>query len=98
MRKQVEILPHPRQARQCPDEDLQGDREGGSEPWAPYDGWRAPGRRDQGGNGRSSLIHSELLFLKLPVLFFNPWLKRRTEWADDLDPAERLATPVSAAA
>jgi hypothetical protein len=32
------------------------------------------------------------------LLFFNPWLKRRSEWADANDPAERLATPLSAAA
>lgn len=69
--------------------------------WAPYDGWlRAHGRRDPKWWERAidSLIHSELLFLKLPVLFFNPWLKRRTDWADAHDPAERLATPFSAAA
>jgi hypothetical protein len=38
------------------------------------------------------------LFLKLPVLFFNPCLKRRTDWADASDPAERLASPVAAVA
>ena len=43
-------------------------------------------------------IHSELMFLKLPLLFFNPWLKRRTDWADAHDPAERLASPMSVAA
>jgi hypothetical protein len=69
--------------------------------WAPYDGWlRAHGRREPKWWERAidSLIHSELLFLKLPVLFFNPWLKRREDWADAHDPAEELATPVSAAA
>ena len=69
--------------------------------WAPYDGWlRAHGRRDPKWWERAidSLIHSELLFLKLPILFFNPWLKRRTDWADAHDPAEVLATPVSATA
>jgi hypothetical protein len=69
--------------------------------WAPYDGWlKARGRREPKWWERAidSLIHSELLFLKLPVLFFNPWLKRRTEWADEHDPAERLASPMSAAA
>src|SRR5204863_348674 len=29
-----------------------------------------------------SFIHSELLVLTLPVLFLNPRLKRRTQWAD----------------
>jgi hypothetical protein len=69
--------------------------------WAPYDGWlRAHGRRDPRWWERliDSFIHSELLVIKLPFLFFNPWLERRTEWADTHDPAERLATPVSAAA
>jgi hypothetical protein len=69
--------------------------------WAPYDAWlKAHGRRDPKWWERmiDSLIHSELMILKLPILFFNPWLKRRTDWADAHDPAERLASPMSAAA
>jgi hypothetical protein len=69
--------------------------------WAPYDGWlKAHGRRDPKWWERviDGFIHSELIFLKLPVLFLNPWLGRRTEWADDHDPAERLASPIQAAA
>ena len=69
--------------------------------WAPYDGWlRAHGRRDPRWWERAidGFIHSELIFLKLPVLFFNPWLRRQTEWADASDPAERLASPISEAA
>jgi hypothetical protein len=69
--------------------------------WAPYDGWlKAHGRRDPKWWERAidTFIHSELLVIKLPILFFNPWLKRRMEWADANDPAERLATPLSAAA
>ena len=69
--------------------------------WAPYDGWlRANARRDPKWWERAvdTFIHSELLFLKLPVLFLNPWLGRRTDWADDGDPAERLASPIQAAA
>jgi hypothetical protein len=30
-------------------------------------------------------VHSELLFLKLPVLFVHPSLKRRTAFADEED-------------
>jgi hypothetical protein len=69
--------------------------------WAPYDDWlRRHGRRDPKWWERAidSFIHSELMILKIPILFFNPWLKRRTEWADANDPAERLVAPLSAAA
>ncbi|MEA3031281.1 MAG: hypothetical protein QOG13_2606 [Sphingomonadales bacterium] len=69
--------------------------------WAPYEAWlKANGRRDPAWWERAidGLIHSELLFLKLPVLFFNPRLRRRTDWADDHDPAESLAPPMAAAA
>ncbi|MEI9851370.1 MAG: ferritin-like domain-containing protein [Sphingomonas sp.] len=64
--------------------------------WAPYDGWlKANGKREPRWWERAidGFIHSELLFLKLPVLFLNPFLKRRTDWADAHDPAERLASP-----
>jgi hypothetical protein len=57
--------------------------------WAPYDGWlKANGKRDPKWWERAidTFIHSELLFVKLPVLFVNPWLKRRTDWADSHDP------------
>lgn len=53
--------------------------------WAPYDGWlKANGKRDPRWWERAidGFIHSELLFLKLPALFINPWLKRRDDWAD----------------
>jgi uncharacterized ferritin-like protein (DUF455 family) len=69
--------------------------------WAPYDGWlKANGKRDPKWWERAidTFIHSELLFLKLPLLFVNVWMPRRTDWADAHDPAERLASPVAAAA
>lgn len=53
--------------------------------WAPYDGWlRAHGKREPRWWERAidTFIHSELLFLKLPVLFLNPFVRRRTDWAD----------------
>jgi len=67
--------------------------------WAPYDGWlKANGKRDPKWWERAidTFIHSELLFLKLPVLFLNPFVARRTDWADAQDPAQRLATPLPA--
>lgn len=57
--------------------------------WAPYEGWlRAHGKRAPRWWERAvdSFIHSELLFLKLPVLFLTPRLRRRTDWADAHDP------------
>lgn len=69
--------------------------------WEPYDGWlKAHGRRKPKWweHAIDGMIHGELLFLKLPLLFLNPRLARRTEWADASDPAERLASPVAAAA
>lgn len=56
--------------------------------WEPYDGWlRANGKRDAKWWERAidSFIHSELLFLKLPILFLNLGMRRRTNWADEID-------------
>jgi hypothetical protein len=67
--------------------------------WAPYDGWlKANGKRDPKWWERAidSFIHSELLFLKLPALFLNPFVARRIDWADAQEPAQRLATPLPA--
>jgi hypothetical protein len=53
--------------------------------WAPYEGWlRTNGRREPRWWERAidGFIHSELLPLRLPVLFLNPRLRRRTDWAD----------------
>lgn len=57
--------------------------------WAPYDGWlRAHGKREAGWWERAvdGFIHSELLLLKLPILFLTTGLKRRSDWADAHDP------------
>jgi hypothetical protein len=59
--------------------------------WAPYDGWlRAHGKRAPKWWERAvdSFIHSELLFLKLPFLFLNPFVSRRTDWADAGEPVD----------
>lgn len=52
--------------------------------WAPYEGWLAAhGKRPPRWWERAidTFIHSELLLVKLPVLFVAP-ARRRTEWAD----------------
>jgi hypothetical protein len=70
--------------------------------WAPYDGWlKAHGKREPRWWERAidGFIHSELLVLKLPVLFVNPWLGRRADWADAAGPAERFEdAPIGIAA
>jgi hypothetical protein len=67
--------------------------------WAPYEGWLEShhGRKDRWWERAiDRYIHSELLMLKIPVLFLHPWLKRRTRFADEEDgrgePVGRLAT------
>ena len=56
--------------------------------WAPYDDWLQrhhkpdPKRWEKAVDG---FIHSELLFLKLPILFLNPFLRRRADWPDAND-------------
>jgi len=56
--------------------------------WAPYEGWlRKHGRREPRWWERAvdGFVHSELLFLKLPVLFLSFWIRRRIDWADALE-------------
>lgn len=53
--------------------------------WAPYDGWlRANRKREPKWWERAvdTFIHSELLFLKLPLLFLNLGMRRRSDWPD----------------
>jgi len=53
--------------------------------WQPYQQWLIrTGRRQAKLSERlvDFWIHRELLFIKLPLVFLNPWLRRRTEWAD----------------
>ena len=64
--------------------------------WSPYEGWlKRRGMREPVWWERviDQFIHSELLVLKLPVLFLAPRLARRTRWPDELDsaPPEMLA-------
>ncbi|MEO5772802.1 MAG: ferritin-like domain-containing protein [Sphingomicrobium sp.] len=56
--------------------------------WAPYDGWlEAHGRRSARWweHAIDRFIHSELLFVKLPVLFLNWRMPRRAAWPDEQD-------------
>ncbi|MEO6225471.1 MAG: ferritin-like domain-containing protein [Sphingomicrobium sp.] len=65
--------------------------------WAPYDSWlKLHGRRDPVWWERAvdSFIHSELLFLKLPLLFVAPWVRRRTDWADEHDVTQAQTAPL----
>lgn len=53
--------------------------------WAPYEGWlQAHGKREPTWWERriDTFIHSELLFFKLPLLFLNPFVGRKSDWAD----------------
>jgi uncharacterized ferritin-like protein (DUF455 family) len=53
--------------------------------WAPYDGWlRANGKREPRWweQAIDTFIHSELLFVKLPILFVSVGMRRRDEWPD----------------
>ena len=64
--------------------------------WAPYEGWlRRHGKRAPKWWERAvdSFVHSELLFLKLPFLFLNPWVGRRSEWADAREVAGAAGRP-----
>lgn len=67
--------------------------------WMPYMGWL----RRRGGKMPTvaeriadTCVHLSIVFAKLPLLFFNPRLRRRTGWQDesDLD----VARPAAAAA
>jgi hypothetical protein len=63
--------------------------------WAPYEGWlERHGKRPSAWWERAidGFIHSELLVLKLPVLFLMPRLRRRVAW-----PHVASAAPATAA-
>lgn len=57
--------------------------------WAPYQGWLAatggkmPNRREKLAD---AWVHRSLILFKLPLLYLNPWLKRRSRWQDDGEP------------
>jgi len=58
--------------------------------WAPYEGWlKLHQRRESGWRERWTdlFIHSELLLIKLPLLFLTPQLRRRSSWPDESETA-----------
>ena len=62
--------------------------------WAPYEGWL---QRNRGGEPRwneriaDKIVHATMLLVKLPVLYLNPFVRRRGDWPDASDPATPLA-------
>jgi hypothetical protein len=56
--------------------------------WKPYETWLSlRGKRHSSWWERrvDAFVHSELLFVKLPLLFITPHLSRRTDWLDAQD-------------
>ena len=69
--------------------------------WAPYEGWlELNGKRGYKWweRGIDRFIHSELLFLKLPILFLSLRLPRRTEWQDAGEDHQPVRPAMAAAA
>ncbi|MDO7844572.1 ferritin-like domain-containing protein [Sphingomonas immobilis] len=64
--------------------------------WQPYRDWLVRTGRPQAKRSERLVdlwVHRELLFVKLPLLFPNPWLPRRTDWADAGEPEVRRPQP-----
>ena len=58
--------------------------------WQPYQEWLTrTGRPQAKWHERLTdfWIHRELLFIKLPLVFLNPWLPRRSVWPDQGEPS-----------
>ena len=69
--------------------------------WAPYDEWlQAHGRREPSWweRGIDQAIHSELLLVKLPILFLSLRLKRLARWPDEADGGPLASQDVKALA
>jgi hypothetical protein len=53
--------------------------------WAPYQAWleeHGGGRPTRAERAADALVHRTLLTVKLPALYLNPRLPRRTDWQD----------------
>jgi hypothetical protein len=69
--------------------------------WKPYDEWlRAHGGREPSWWERAidQAIHSELLFIKLPVVFLATGRKRLARWPDETDEIPLVVQEVEALA
>ena len=67
--------------------------------WEPYESWLDAHaiRHDKWWERMiDAFVHSELLFLKLPILFLHPGLKRRAKFADE-EGARRPSSSLAAA-
>jgi hypothetical protein len=67
--------------------------------WAPYEGWlRSNGGRMPNLAERlaDAWVHRSLILFKLPLLYLNPWLRRRSTWQDETDDPAPLPAAVSA--
>jgi hypothetical protein len=67
--------------------------------WMPYEDWLARHdicRTRWWERVIDGFIHSELLLVKLPLLFVTPWVRRRTDWADACE-GQSPGTPALAA-
>jgi uncharacterized protein (UPF0297 family) len=61
--------------------------------WAPYQAWLEDndgGAPTRGERAADALVHRTLLTVKLPALYFNPRLPRRTDWYDSGEAGETL--------
>lgn len=68
--------------------------------WMPYDAWlRAHGgwQPTLGERLADAFVHKSLILWKLPLLFLNPWLKRRTDWQHEHDSIPLKGQPASQA-
>jgi hypothetical protein len=56
--------------------------------WTPYEGWL---QRNSGGVPRLNeriadrIVHATMLLIKLPALYLNPFVQRRSDWPDASD-------------
>lgn len=66
--------------------------------WAPYEGWieqhggKMPNRAERLAD---AWVHRSLILFKLPLLYLNPWLRRRTSWQDALEEGGRGAAALA---